>query len=104
MHPACHPEPDRYVAFLRNKTVNLLNLHYGIHSVALTGGGAFFLVYLLKAGVPAPGALVALALILLGRFIMRPLIVPLAVRWGVRRLVIAGTVLSALQYPVLAEV
>src|SRR2546430_1041645 len=95
---------DIHVAFFRNNTVNLLNLHYGIHSIALGGGAAFFLVYLLKSGVPIPGVFVSLALILLGRFFIRPIVVGLAARWGLRALVIAGTLLTALQYPLLAEV
>ena len=92
------------MAYFRNSAVNLLNLHYGIHSVALSGGGAFFCAYLLKAGVPAPGVLGALALILAGRFVIRPIVVLLAPRFGIRPLVIAGTVLSAIQYPFLATV
>src|SRR5215469_7393528 len=92
------------MAYFRNTTVNLLNLHYGIHSVALSGAGAFYIVYLLKAGVPVPGVLAALALILAGRFAIRPIVVPLAARFGIRTLVIAGTLLSALQYPLVAEV
>jgi MFS family permease len=92
------------MAFFRNRTVNLLNLHYGIHSIALTGGGAFFSVYLLRAGVPVTLVLVSLAAILLGRFVIRPAVVPLAVRFGVRALVIAGTCMSAMQYPLLAFV
>ncbi len=92
------------MAFFRNNTVNLLNLHYGIHSIALGGGAAFFLVYLLKSGVPIPGVFVSLALILLGRFLIRPIVVGLAARWGLRALVVAGTLLTALQYPLLAEV
>lgn len=92
------------MAFFRNETVNLLNLHYGIHSLALSGGGAFFLAFLLSAGVPAPAALASLALILAGRFAIRPFVLMPAIRWGLRPLVIAGTVLSGLQYPLLAEV
>jgi MFS transporter, DHA1 family, inner membrane transport protein len=92
------------VAFFRNSTVNLLNLHYGILSIVLNGGGAFFLIYLLKSGVPVPGVLISLALILLGRFIIRPVVIGFAVRRGLRMTVIAGTVLSALPYPFLAEV
>jgi hypothetical protein len=92
------------MAFFRNSAVNLLNLHYGIHSIALGGGAAFFLVYLLKSGVPIPGVFVSLALILLGRFLIRPIVVGLAARWGLRALVVAGTLLTALQYPLLAEV
>lgn len=92
------------MAYFRNTTVNLLNLHYAIHSIALGGGGAFYIVYLLKAGVPVPGVLGALAAILVGRFIMRPVVVPLGARLGMRGLVILGTILSALQYPLVAEV
>jgi len=92
------------MAFFRNRTVNLLNLHYAIHSIALTGGGAFFGAYLVRAGVPVPSVLVALASILIGRFVIRPVVVPLAARFGVRVLVIAGTCMSALQYPLLSFV
>ena len=92
------------MAFFRNNAVNLLNLHYGIHSIALGGGAAFFAVYLLKSGVPVPMVFVSLALILLGRFLVRPLVICFAVRWGLRAMVIAGTLLAAVQYPFLAEV
>jgi MFS transporter len=92
------------MAYFRNNTVNLLNLHYGIHSLALSGSGAFFAVYLLKSGVPAPAVLASLAAILLGRFAIRPSVLPLAKRWGLRPLVIAGTIVTGLQYPLLAEV
>ena len=92
------------MAYFGNDTVNRLNLHYAIHALAITGGGAFFGAFLLRAGVPAPGVLTALAAILAGRFVIRPAIVGLAKRWGLRPLVIAGTVISALQYPLLAEV
>ena len=92
------------MAFFRNSSINLLNLHYGIHCIALTGGGAFFAIYLLKAGVPVPGVFVSLALILFGRFVVRPIVIALAARWDLRAMVITGTLLSALQYPFLAEV
>ena len=92
------------MAFFRNDTVNLLNLHYGIHALALAGGGAFYFAFMLEAGVPAPAVLAALALILAGRFALRPLLLVPARRFGLKPLVIAGTVLSSLQYPLLAEV
>ena len=92
------------MAFFRNDTVNLLNLHYGIHSLAISGGGAFFSVFLLRAGVPAPAVLGSLALILAGRFVLRPIVLVFGKRWGLKPLVIAGTLLSALQYPMLAQV
>jgi hypothetical protein len=92
------------MAFFRNRAVNLLNLHYGIHSIALSGGAAFFLIYLLNSGVPILGVLVSLALILMARFAIRPIVVGCAARWGLRVMLVAGTLLSALQYPLLAEV
>src|ERR1700722_9091873 len=92
------------MAFFRNQTVNLINLHYGIHALALSGGGAFFAAFLLRADVPASAVLAALALILAGRFVIRPLLLAPARRFGLRPLVIAGTVMSGLQYPLLAEV
>ena len=60
------------MAFFRNRAVNLLNAHYGIHAIAQSGGGAFCLVFLLRAGVPLPGVFVSMAAILLGRFLIRP--------------------------------
>lgn len=92
------------MAYFANRAVNLLNLHYAIHSVALFGSGAFFFVYLLRAGVPAPGVLVALAAILAGRFLIRPGVVPLAARFGLRAVLIGGTLFTALQFPILAMV
>ena len=92
------------MAFFRNSSINLLNLHYGIHCIALNGGAAFFAIYLLKSGIPVPGVFVSLALILAGRLVVRPIVIGLAARWGLRTMVVVGTVLSALQYPLLAEV
>jgi DHA1 family inner membrane transport protein len=92
------------MAFFRNSAVNLLNLHFGIHSVALYGGAAFFSIYLLKVGIPVSGVLVSLALILLGRFVIRPVVIAMAARWGLRAMLVGGTLLSALQYPFLAEI
>jgi len=92
------------MAYFRNTTINLLNLHYGIHCLALSGGGTFFLVFLLQSGVPAPGVFAAIAAILLGRFAIRPSVLVVARRVGLKPLVIAGTIVTGLQYPLLAEV
>src|SRR5258705_4650578 len=92
------------MAYLKNSAVNLLNLHYGLHALALNAGGAFFVVFLLRAGVPTPIVFVAVAFALLIRFLVRRVVLVLAPRWGMRPLVILGTVLGALQYPIIAEV
>ncbi|HTW34001.1 MAG TPA: MFS transporter [Rhizomicrobium sp.] len=92
------------MAYFRNNAVNLLNIHYAIHSIAMTGAGAFFAAYLFKAGVSVPGVFLTFAAILTGRFLIRPMIIPLAARFGMRVLIITGTLLSACQYPLLARV
>ena len=40
----------------------------------------------------------------IGRLLIRPCVLVLAKRWGLKPLVIAGTVATGLQYPLLAEV
>ncbi len=92
------------MAFLRNDAINRVNLHTGIQAFAQGAGGIFFLVFLLRAGVPVPLVLLAMAAVVTGRFIMRPAILPLAKRLGIKPLLIFGTLCLAVQYPVLAMV
>jgi len=92
------------MAFLRNDAINRVNLHSGIQALALGAGAVFSLVFLLRAGVSVPAALLAQATILTGRFILRPAILPLATQWGLKPLLIAGTLGMAFHYPLLAEV
>ena len=88
----------------RNVAINRVNLHYAIQQFAQGAGGLFFLVFMLKAGVPAPITLCAQAAIVGERFVLRPLVLPLVKRIGLRRTLIAGTLLEALAFPLLAEV
>lgn len=92
------------MAFFRNTAVNLLNLHYGIFALVMNGAGVFICIYLLKAGLSAAGVLATMAAILLARFLIRPAIVRLAARLGLQRMLIAGTVLMSMQFPILAFV
>lgn len=92
------------MAFFRNDQVNWLNLHYGVHALALSGGGAFLGAFLLHAGVPAPAVLVAWAMTLGGRFLLRPWVLPIARRVGLRALVITGAILVGAEFPILARV
>jgi MFS family permease len=92
------------VSFLGNRTVNQLNLHYGLHALAANAGGLFFAVYLLKAGLSAPWVLVSIALILAGRFCLRPLALMAGKRWGLKPTVMMGTLAQALPYLVLPYV
>lgn len=92
------------MAFFSNGAINRVNFHYSIRAFAQAGGGVFFLVYLLQAGVSVPQALLAQAGIVAARFTIRPMVLPLAKRWGLKPIVIAGTLLTALLYPILAQV
>ena len=40
------------MSFFGNVAINRVNLHYAMQQFAQTAGGIFFLVYMLKAGVP----------------------------------------------------
>ncbi len=92
------------MAFLTNRAVNLLNLHYAVQAIAMYGGGAFICVYLLKAGVSAPWVLAAQAIVLAGRFAVRPLILPLGLRFGIKPLLVTGSLINAAQYLLIARV
>jgi hypothetical protein len=92
------------MAFLRNRAVNWINLHSGIQALAQGMGGVFVLAYLLRAGVSVPASLCAMALIFAGRFAIRPVVVPAAIRFGLKPLIIGGNLIIALQYPLLARV
>ena len=92
------------MSFLGNKTVNLLNLHYGLHALAMNVGGVFFAVYLLKAGVSVPLVLASISLILAGRFCLRPLTLMAGKRWGLKPVVMLGSLLQAVPYLILPHV
>jgi MFS transporter, DHA1 family, inner membrane transport protein len=92
------------MAYFRNSSINLLNLHYALHALALSGGGAFYGVFLLKAGVSAPLVLASLSLVNVLRFSLRPLVLAPVRRFGLKPVVFAGVLLCTLQYPLLAHV
>jgi DHA1 family inner membrane transport protein len=92
------------MAFLTNKTVNRLTIHYGVFALASSGGGVFFGAFLLKSGVAIPAVLAAYALINGLRASLLPVILAAAKRFGLRPLVIFGALALGAQYPILARV
>ncbi|MFO1012596.1 MAG: hypothetical protein U1E50_02435 [Caulobacteraceae bacterium] len=91
------------MAYLANRAINRLNIHSGIMTAASASGGAFVAAYLLKAGVSVPMVLCAYALIRAGRFAVRPAVLMLGKRLGLRALIMTGAVVIAAEYPVLAQ-
>jgi len=92
------------MSFFGNSAINRANLHSGVQAFAQAAGGVFVLVFLLKAGVSVPLTLCAQAAWVAQRFLLRPFVLPLARRVGLRRTVIAGTVLEAAVFPIVARV
>ena len=92
------------MSFFGNGAINRVNIQSGVQALAQGAGQLFLLVFLLRAGVSIPAALLAQAAIVALRFVIRPALLPLAVRWGLKPLLIAGAVSMAAQYPILAEV
>ena len=97
-----HGSPD--MAFFGNDAVNRVNIHYVIRWLAQGSGGTLVFAFLLHAGVSIPTTFVWLAGMLAGRFALRPLILPMGQRWGLKPLVIAGVLLDAVQFPTYAAV
>jgi len=92
------------MAFFANRAVNLFSLHFVIFSAAFQGGGAFYAIYMVKSGISIPLTLIALGSVQAVRFVIRPLVLVFAARFGLRQTLMAGTILTAVQYPILAEI
>jgi hypothetical protein len=87
--------------FLENAALNRVILHTAVQALAQQSGGVFVFVFLLKAGVPAPLVLCVVAAMVASRFVMRPAVLPLARRLGLRRTVMLGTAMEAAIFPML---
>ena len=85
--------------FFANRAVNRLAVHTALQQLAWCMSGAFFGVYLLRAGLSQSILFLASAAVLALLFITRPLVLLLAPRLGLRATLVIGTLLSALQYP-----
>lgn len=92
------------MAYLKNRDVNLINLHYAFQAMAQGSGGVFLLVFLIKAGLTVPETLLALAATVLVRFVSRLAVIPFAAAVGVKAALICGCIVMACQYPLSAEV
>ena len=86
------------MAYLKNASVNLLAINYGLYALAANSAWVFFSVFVLKRGLPVPAVFGALGLLVAGRFVTRPLVVLLAPRCGLKKLLVFGTAFSGVQY------
>lgn len=92
------------MSFLGNDAINRVNLHTTISALAQGAGGVFVFVYLLKAGVATPLVLCAVAAMTMGRFALRPAVLFVARRRGLRATLVLGTILEAAIFLLLPSV
>src|SRR5476649_2166415 len=90
--------------FFGNRDINRLAVHAALVSLAWSMAGIFFMVFLLRAGLPPAQIFLAIAAILALRFALRPLVLIVASRFGLRPTLLLGTFLSAFQFPAIALV
>lgn len=89
------------MSLFANGAINRVHLHSTIQSLAQNAGGVFVFVFLVKAGVPTPLVFCTLAGMVASRFLLRPFVLPLARRIGLRQVLMAGTVGEAAIFPML---
>lgn len=87
-----------------NRGINRLALHIGLAQFAWCISGVFFGVYLLRQGLPPATIFLTSAAVLLLRLALRPLILAVVPRLGLKRTLTLGTVVTAVQYPVIGLV
>jgi hypothetical protein len=90
--------------FFSNRDINRLTAHATVHKLAWTGANVFSGAYMLHAGLSLPAVFLAFAAIYGVRFVLRPLVLIIAPALGLRQTLMLGTLLLAMQYPVLAFV
>ena len=92
------------MSFFTNRGINRLGTHLALVSLAWSLAGIFFMVFLLRAGLAPVHIFLVAASIFSFRLMLRPLLVLVASAIGLRRTLILGTLLYALQFPALAIV
>ena len=88
----------------RPAAITLVNAHSMLMALAQGSGMVFFFVFLLRAGLSIPAALLVQCGILVGRLSLRPALLPIAKLFGLKPMLIAGALMLAAQYPILARV
>jgi MFS family permease len=76
-------------------------VHSGLQSFVEASGGIFVAGFLVSRGFSYPAALASFALILLSRFALRGLVLPLALRAGLRNTLLTGVAIRAASFALL---
>jgi len=81
-----------------------ITLHSALQSLAENTGGLFMTAFLVRQGLSQPAALAAFAALVMTRFAMRAIVLPLAVNRGLKQVVLIGIAVRALGYVLLGFV
>lgn len=92
------------MVYFKSRAFNLVYLHAALQAFASHGGEAFAFIYLLKAGIAAPVVLLAIGAMYGSRMLFRLVVLPLALRIGLRRTLVVSILLEAATYPVLSQI
>ncbi len=90
--------------FLSNRGINLLNIHLGIQSFGNNFGALFIGVFLFQLGIPLWQIFLGLAGSYFIRLLLRPISLKLCFRYGLKKILILGTLFYAINYPILGQV
>ncbi len=94
----------RHMVAFADSGISRITLHATFHRLAWGSSGVFSALFLLHQGVSLAGVFLTFSGVFACRFLFRPLVLVLTPRLGLRRLLILGTLLQAVQYPMLALV
>jgi MFS transporter, DHA1 family, inner membrane transport protein len=90
--------------FFDNSAINRTYLHSALQILAESTGGVFVFVFLLKAGFSVAVVFCALAGWSIGRLVLRQLVLPATLRFGLRNCLIFGVGVDAVSYMILGQI
>jgi MFS transporter, DHA1 family, inner membrane transport protein len=86
------------VATFTNKIFNLVYIHAALQALVMHGGEGFAFVYLLKAGIRTDVVLLCIAAMFASRLLFRMLVLPTALRFGLRNTLIGAVIVEGATY------
>ncbi len=92
------------MAMFTNKSVNFIYLHAGLQALVMSGGEGFAFVYLLKAGISTPVVLLCMGAMFGSRLLFRMAVLPVVLRFGLRRTLMVSVVVEGASYLLLPMV
>ena len=87
------------MSYIKNKNINLLNIHTGIHRFSIVAIFTFGALYLLKQGIELEIVLLIWCLNFIFRLILRPLSIEISQKIGLKKSVILGVFFLFWDFP-----